>query len=435
MDFAKLLRDAFRETIGFVGACAFYLVAPLRWPSRWAERVSDPGTPSGQGYVETRLFFFLSVAAWIVFIHVFLPPPGATSGGPSSTAIDAQRQQVLDTFVQAFAGGVRGAAATGLALGGVLATAVLDAWLRLRKSDRTDALPVDLVVVALGIMNVYVFAIARVIAYLGKDSVAGLLSSIARAAVDTDWPWPIDMALSAGAGGVTRNLVLVVVLAALLALHVVMAWVLWSPLRRLPTAGSAAKTSDDTAAPAHPRGGPIALAFAGFATVCIGLLAAEAIREGQPRLGEAALVVDEPSGQPRGCLLVLTLVNDGERAMLVSRGQYVDLRMRIGLPGRPGQWSGPVDFEAAIAKLNGKAEDAVLVRAGETLLLATMPLRATRPIRHSTDGAALRAQQLRLPVTYEVWLGGGSRILRLAPTTRRLEEAARCLPELLPAAN
>ncbi|MBM3526150.1 MAG: hypothetical protein FJX57_24630, partial [Alphaproteobacteria bacterium] len=96
MDFAKLLRDAFRETIGFVGACAFYIVAPLRWPLRWAERVSDPGTPSGQGYVETRLFFFLSVAAWIVFIHVFLPPPGTVAASPSG-AIDAQRQQILDT--------------------------------------------------------------------------------------------------------------------------------------------------------------------------------------------------------------------------------------------------------------------------------------------------------------------------------------------------
>ncbi|MBL8701030.1 MAG: hypothetical protein JNK67_21830 [Alphaproteobacteria bacterium] len=427
MDFAKLLRDAFRETIGFVGACIFYVVAPLRWPRRWAERASDPNTPSTQGYLETRLFFFLSVAAWIVFIHVFLPPPGTGSIAPTREAVEAQRQQILDSFVQAFAGGMRGAAATGLVLGGVVATAILEAWLRLRGRGRASSARIDLVVVALGVMNVYVFLVARVGAYVGKDGIASLLASISRAAVEMQWPTPVEMLLSVGAGGVTRNLVLVCVMGVLALLHIAMAWVLASPLRM---AVAEADPAAAAAAPSPPAGGGtrapmVVLALAGFAAVCAGMLAAEAIREGQPRLGEIALLPAEAAGGARGCVLVTTLVNESERPVLVTRAHSLDLRLRVGRGD--GQWSQPIQFEGEVARINGRAEDALLVRPGETVLVASGPLRLVRPGAGMVASILQRGVELRAPASLETWLSGGGRALRLAPVLRPATSVAACL--------
>ncbi len=425
MDFAKLLRDAFKETIGFVGACAFYLVAPLRWPTRWAERVSDPNTPAAQGYVETRLFFFLSVAAWIVFIHVFLPAPGtATMAGAGGGGIEQQRQQILDTFVQAFAGGMRGAAATGLVLGAVVATAMLDAWLRLRAAGRAVALRMDLVVVALGTMNVYVFIVARVLAYLGQDTLASLLGAVAQTVVEMDWPRPIEMVLAVGSGGVARNVILICLLGGLLSLHIAMSWVLMSPLR-MPS---------ETAAESRPPR-PVLLAVAGFAAVCVGLIASEAIREGEPRLGEFALVPIEAPGAPRSCVAVMSLMNESERTLLVTRAQFVDLRVRIAMRDEPTRWSAPIEYSAVIRDINGKTDAGVLVRPGETVLITTMAIQPTRPPRLEAAFAAPRAQQFRIPVTFELWLGGGNRAFRTPQVKRRLDQAVDCLPRLLPATS
>ncbi len=424
MDFAKLLRDAFKETIGFVGACAFYLVAPLRWPMRWAERVSDPDTPAAQGYVETRLFFFLSVAAWIVFIHVFLPAPGATMMAGTGGGIEQQRQQILDTFVQAFAGSMRGAAATGLVLGAVVATAMLDAWLRLRAAGRAVALRMDLVVVALGTMNVYVFIVARVLAYLGQDSLASGLGTIAQTVVDMDWPRPIEMVLAVGAGGVARNVILISLLAGLVILHIAMAWVLISPLRM---AGEAA--------PGSRQPHPILLAVAGFAAVCVGLIASEAIREGEPRIGEFALVPIEMTGTTRNCAVVVSLINDSERPLLLTRAQFVDLRVRIAARDQPMLWSAPIEYSATIRDLGSKTDAGVILRPGETILITTTAMLPARPSRLDAAFVAPRVQQARIPVTFELWLGGGNRAFRTQPTKRRLDQAVDCLPGLLPAAS
>lgn len=395
MDFAKLLRDAFKETIGFVGACAFYLVAPLRWPTRWAERVSDPNTPAAQGYqgyVETRLFFFLSVAAWIVFIHVFLPAPGsATLTHTGSGGSDQQRQQILDSFVPAFAGGVRGAAATGLVLGAVVATAVLDAWQRMRAAGQAVAQRMDLIVVALGIMNVYVFVIARLVSHFGQDGLASVLGTIAQTVVDMDWPRPIEMVLAVGAGGVTRNVILICLLAGLLFLHVAMAWVLLSPLRMA-----------SELAPASPQPRPMLLAVAGFAAVCV---------------------------------LVVTLINDSERTLLLTRAHHVDLRVRIGARDEPTRWSAPIEYSATLRDVGGKADAGVLGRPGETVLITTMALQPTRPPRLDASFIALRALQARIPVSFELWLGGGSRAFHAPPIKWRLDQAVDCLPRLLPVAS
>ena len=88
-----------------------------------------------------------------------------------------------------------------------------------------------------------------------------------------------------------------------------------------------------------------------------------------------------------------------------------------------------------IRDVAGKADAGILVRPGETVLITTSPLLPTRPPRLDPSFAAPRALQPRIPVTFELWLGGGSRAFRTPPLTRRLDQAVDCLPRLLPAAS
>ncbi len=186
-------------------------------------------------------------------------------------------------------------------------------------------------------------------------------------------------------------------------------------------------------APGSPQPHPILLAVAGFAAVCVGLIASEAIREGQPRIGEFALVPMVAPDTTRSCVLVVNLINESERTLLLTRAQYVDLRVRIGARDEPTRWSAPIEYAAALRDVGGKTDAGVLVRPGETVLITTMALQPTRPPRLDPSFIAPRTLQARIPVSFELWLGGGSGALRAPPLKRRLDQVVDCLPRLLPA--
>lgn len=436
MDVKKALEETFHDIIRFVAAVLYYLTAPLRAPRAWPARVASAQSPPNAGsFGETRLLYFLSLAALIFAVtdwfSIYLLDPIAAIYTSTNQSPEAN-EKIERIARQIVSGSVSDPFLMGCLLGALVGTAALEAWLRAGHVASLPAEHAGLLTVALSIANIYFIALGWFfLVYLGAhrwvvDQAVTLLWSLDEwLSSISDIPLPSSLeqvAASVALAGVSASIFLLLY---------------WLPRSVYRIAAPTMTRFETTRRVGGTLGASFGVTILG---VAIGFAAPSIWRSPSVSLSAVDLVVTPADAVARSggapaastCALMLVLRNPSDDAVLVRRGQGIRSTLVLSAD-EIGQepFLRRLGLSAEVAALEEANKSEQLVRSGSVLFFKSTPLKIQSSLARGDDTRPLKISEvLRTRAEFTTRLvtatgrSAASRPIRINSITMR-----RCFPD------